>query len=228
MALKALYVTSTTAEAEALRKATIFDASSGKFHAGNVEISLLLGNVGAVSTVWSLMNYLAVHGKPDIAINGGIAGSFRLDLPPGSVVMPVTDCFADCGIEDGNEFFTLVEAGLAVPGAFPFENGLLKAPENILSKAGNLIRSVNAITVNAATGSESTRDRLFRKYSPDIETMEGAGFFYVCKMEQLPFIAVRAVSNMVEKRDKSKWNIPLALDNLSVKLELLLKHLNTL
>jgi futalosine hydrolase len=49
--------------------------------------------------------------------------------------------------------------------------------------------------------------------------MEGAAFFYVCSKEKIPFLALRSVSNRVEPRDKEKWNIHLALDNLSEKLK---------
>jgi futalosine hydrolase len=48
--------------------------------------------------------------------------------------------------------------------------------------------------------------------------MEGATFFYICSRENIPFLAVRAISNKVELRNKNKWNIPLALNNLSEKL----------
>ena len=41
--------------------------------------------------------------KPDLAINAGIAGSFNDRLNVGDVVMPVSDCFADAGIEDGEK-----------------------------------------------------------------------------------------------------------------------------
>jgi futalosine hydrolase len=57
-----------------------------------------------------------------------------------------------------------------------------------------------------------------KKFNPDIETMEGATFFYICSRENIPFLAVRAISNRVEKRNRESWNIALALDNLSVKL----------
>ena len=48
--------------------------------------------------------------------------------------------------------------------------------------------------------------------------MEGATFFYICSREKIPFLALRAISNRVELRNRNKWNIPLALDNLSEKL----------
>lgn len=44
--------------------------------------------------------------------------------------------------------------------------------------------------------------------------MEGAAFFYVCIQEKVPFIEIRSVSNEVGERDRTKWNIPLALDSL--------------
>jgi futalosine hydrolase len=48
--------------------------------------------------------------------------------------------------------------------------------------------------------------------------MEGATFFYICSMENIPFLALRAISNRVEKRNRDNWNITLALKNLSEKL----------
>jgi futalosine hydrolase len=82
----------------------------------------------------------------------------------------------------------------------------------------DLLKTVVAITVNTATGSEITRLRLKNKFNPDIETMEGAAFFYICIRERIPFLAIRAISNRVEPRDKRNWKINLALANLSEKL----------
>jgi len=81
-----------------------------------------------------------------------------------------------------------------------------------------VLKQVKAITVNTGTGSEYTRSKLIKKFNPDIETMEGATFFYICCLESIPFLALRAISNKVELRNKRNWNIPLALNNLSEKL----------
>jgi len=48
--------------------------------------------------------------------------------------------------------------------------------------------------------------------------MEGATFFYICAIEKIPFLAIRAISNKVEPRNKKGWNIPLALNNLAGKM----------
>ena len=56
--------------------------------------------------------------------------------------------------------------------------------------------------------------------------MEGAAFFYACLAEGVPFIEIRSVSNYVAERDKSQWNVPLAIQNLDKTLDHLLKDLS--
>jgi futalosine hydrolase len=59
------------------------------------------------------------------------------------------------------------------------------------------------------------------KYNADIESMEGAALHYVCAMQQIPFIQIRGISNMVGERDKTKWKIPesmLAATNACINL----------
>jgi futalosine hydrolase len=218
MSFKILYVTATLSEAEVLKKIRGVISAPGGYRIGNLEIIILVAGVGSISTAWAMKQWISVNERPDIAINAGIAGSYRDKYAIGDVVMPETECFADAGIEDGDKFFTLCEAGLAVADEFPFRNGLLYADTRYSIKLKSRIKPVRAITVNTATGSDTTRKKLIQKFNPDIETMEGATFFYICARENIPFLALRSISNMVGPRDKNKWNIPLALDNLSEKL----------
>jgi futalosine hydrolase len=224
MSLKILYITATSSEAEALRKIEGMLPVPGGCRFGNFEISLLIGGVGSISTAWAMKRWLSVNEKPDLAINAGIAGSYKDDIVIGEVVMPVSDCFADAGIEDGDNFYTLSEAGLASFDEFPFRKGFLIADSIYCDRMSNHTKPVQSITVNTSTGSEATRIKLLKKFNPDIETMEGATFFYICSVENIPFLALRAISNKVEKRNKNNWNIALALNKLSEKLnEVILK-----
>jgi futalosine hydrolase len=218
MSFKILYVTATSQEADTLKNNSRLMVFPGGYSFGNIEVNILCAGVGSVSTSWAMKQWLSVNEKPDLCINAGIAGSYRDEIAIGDVVMPVTDCFADAGIEEGNRFLTLFEAGLTDPDEFPFSNGVIKADTRYNEKMKGLLKPVTAITVNAATGSETTRKKLVQKFNPDIETMEGATFFYICARENIPFLALRSVSNKVEPRDKSKWNITLALDKLSEKI----------
>jgi futalosine hydrolase len=216
MPFKILYVAATRSEGDTLKK--FREIMSLNDRLDRFEIDLLITGVGSIATAWSLRQWITLNEKPDLAINAGIAGSFNDKVNIGDVVMPVSDCFADAGIEDGENFLTLSESGLISADEFPFKNGLLYADSRFVDKTKDILKPVSAITVNTATGSETTREKLVKKFNPDIETMEGATFFYICRRENIPFLAVRAISNKVEKRNRDNWNIELALNNLSEKL----------
>jgi futalosine hydrolase len=218
MSFKILYVAATAGEADVLKKLNGIKSFPEKLYLRNFEISVLVTGVGSIATAWALKQWISLNEKPDLAINAGIAGSYDEKLNIGDVVMPLTDCFADAGIEDGDNFFTLYEAGLTDKDELPFRDGLIYSDSTYSELMKRIIKPVKAITVNTATGSELTREKLFRKFNPDIETMEGATFFYICAREKIPFVALRAISNKVEPRNRSKWNIKLALENLSEKL----------
>jgi futalosine hydrolase len=218
MSVRVLLVTATESESECLKRIPEIKTSPEGFFLGRCELSLLVTGVGSIATSWAMTKWLSSNPEPDLAINAGIAGSYKDDIVVGDVVVPVSDCFADAGIETGTGFITLEEAGLADPDRFPFTRGRIIAGNKYTELALALMRPVQAVTVNSATGSETTRERLLNKYNPDIETMEGATFFYICSRGKLPFMALRSISNRVELRNKDKWNIPLALSNLSEKL----------
>jgi futalosine hydrolase len=218
MSFKILYITATYSESDTLKNIRGIMSVPGGSRSGNIEISSLVTGVGSISTAWALKQWISVNEKPDLAINAGIAGSFKEEFAIGDVVMPVSDCFADAGIEDGENFLTLSEAGLSGADEFPYRDGLLLADNRYTLRMKSILKPVRAITVSTATGSEATIKKLVNKFNPDIESMEGATFFYICTREKIPFLALRAISNRVEPRDKSKWNIALALNNLSEKL----------
>ena len=185
---------------------------------GNFEINFLVTGVGSISTAWTLKQWISINEKPDLAINAGIAGSYRDELIIGDVVMPISDCFADAGIEDNENFLTFSEAGLISSDEFPFREGIIYTDNIYTNKIKSILKPVRAITVNTASGSENSIKKWLKKFNPDIETMEGATFFYICSRENIHFLALRAISNRVEPRNKKNWDIDLALNNLSEKL----------
>lgn len=221
-----LITAATFAELGCLDKLEGISGSDGIYKYHGAELSTLVTGVGSVFTVWSLMNYLRNNSqKPDYLINIGIAGSFKDIYPVRRVVAVATDCFADLGVEDGDNLLSVWDLGLADPSGFPFENGILKGDSNLLSLAENLFPVVKGITVNRASGCEKTINMLTAKYNPDIETMEGAAIYFTGLTEDIPSLVVRSVSNMVEQRDREAWDIPgslatlgEAIGNLLVKL----------
>jgi futalosine hydrolase len=218
MSKRALLVAATSSEANSLEVIKGIQVIPGGFLFADTDISLLVTGVGSAATAWALTKWISSNAKPDLAINIGIAGSYRQDLEIGEVVMPVSDCFADAGIDTGKGFLTLAEAGLEDPDSFPFRKGKIVAENSFVSKAKKVVKPVNAITVNTSTGSSGNIEKLAKKFKPDIETMEGATFFYICSRGNIPFLALRSISNRVEPRNKDNWKISLALNSLSEKL----------
>ncbi|HOB84797.1 MAG TPA: futalosine hydrolase [Bacteroidales bacterium] len=210
MSVRVLIVAATHVEADVASRIQV---------PGDMSVSTLITGIGSVATAWSLTKWISSNRLPDLVINIGLAGSFRESIKPGDVVMPVSDCFADSGTETGDGFLTLAEAGLEEPDRFPYSKGRIIADNNLLIKATGILNPVTAITVNTVSGTAGTIERLRMKYDPDIETMEGAAFFYVCRMSDVQFISLRGISNMVEPRDRNKWKIRPALDNLTTKLQ---------
>lgn len=193
-----------------------------------IETEFLVTGVGSLPAAWSLMNYFCHNPLPDIAINTGIAGSFSDSFPVGSVVIARSDCFGDLGVERDGDFHTLFESGLAGPDDFPFSGGFLHASDKLVLKAGSAWPLVRAVTVNTTSGSEPSVNRLINKFNPDIETMEGAAFYYVCSRLNIPAIAIRSISNMVEPGDRSGWDIPAAVGKLGSAVNSLIHKLVTL
>ncbi len=178
------------------------------------KVDVLITGVGMTATAFSLGKYL--NRKYDLALNVGVAGSFNKKFPVGSLVNVVSDCFADLGAEDGNKFIAADKLGLGVSN-FQTTTPMHFGKNKIKLLSG--LPKVNGITVNMVHGNISSIKRIVKSFNPDVESMEGAAFFYACKESNIPSLQIRAISNMVEKRNKKKWNMNLAIKNLNNYLE---------
>lgn len=177
-------------------------------------IALLISGIGLSFTTYALSKAL-FENKYDLVINIGIAGSFNRGLEIGDVVLVHSDRFADLGIKDKNRFIDFFEAGFIDKNDFPFKNAELYASDIDFVKFKNN-KKVKAISVNTVSGNKKEIVQLQKKYNVDIESMEGAAVFYVCLSEKVAVLQIRSVSNYVEERDKTKWNIPLAIRQLNM------------
>jgi futalosine hydrolase len=170
-------------------------------------VDVLVTGVGMVATAAWCSHVLAGGERYDLALNIGVCGSFDADVPPGSVVHVVSDRLAELGAEDGDAFLPIEELNL--PGEHEFVN---VSPPNIPALAALL--SVRGITVNTVHGNPRTIEAVVRRLAPQVETMEGAAFMYACLIHGVPFAQVRAVSNVIEKRNRAAWKMPEAIENL--------------
>jgi len=178
------------------------------------EFDLLCTGVGMVATSFHMGSVLSSCNY-DRVINAGIAGSFDRDIPLGTVVEIVEDQFPEMGAEDGEHFLSLLDLELIEANDFPYQSGVLSNEQDIW----NLVYpKVKSITVNTAHGSEERIAKTEQRFRPQVESMEGAAFFYACKTAQVPCIQIRAISNYVERRDKASWDIPGSIQNLNAEI----------
>lgn len=192
---------------------TYFNSSNNN---RNVTITTLLSGVGMVATAYSLGRLFAEK-QFDLAINAGIAGAFDRSLKPGETVLVKVDCFAELGAEDGENFISIDALGFGKAGVKP---ELLFEHQSISS-----LKKVFGITVNKVHGNDETIYHTSMRLNPQIESMEGAAFFYACNQTKISCLQLRAISNYVERRNRDSWNITLAVQNLNQTLIHLIESL---
>ena len=177
------------------------------------DVDVLITGVGMVAAAARTSSALA-RTRYDLALNLGLCGSFDPAIPVGSVVHVVSDRMPELGAEDGDAFLTIEELGLFEVDAAPFSNGRLVHAALPANPALQTLPAVHGITVNTVHGNERSIAEAVRRFAPQVESMEGAGFMYACLIHEMPFAQVRAVSNAVEQRNRAAWKIDEAVANL--------------
>ena len=182
----------------------------------------LITGVGSLATSYALTRQIGSL-RPAVVIQAGIAGCLT-DKKAGDVLVVSEEVLADLGVWEDKRFQSLFDLKLADPDGFPFTGGRLANPHASLLALTGLER-VRGMTVNEIT-TDAQRIRWHQQNtSAVVESMEGGPLHYVCLQAGVPFLQLRAVSNPVGVRDKTKWNIPLAIARLNEQLIGLLNKL---
>jgi futalosine hydrolase len=218
--MRILFVAATPFEVESLKFKIESRNNASNFEPSTLNFKLLTTGVGMVATAFALGRELATN-KYDLAINLGIAGSFDRSIALGDIVEITEDTLAELGAEDDETFLPIEEMGFG-ESTFKATKGL-----NAVYKAAN-IKQATAITVNTVHGNEASIKKVQARLNAQIESMEGAAFFYACHEAGVPCIQIRAVSNYVEKRNRGNWQIGLAVKNLNTFAAALIEELQIL
>lgn len=185
--------------------------NNGCYLFGEKRVEIQITGIGNTATSFHMGRLISLR-SPLLCFQVGIAGSFDRNINLGELVQLKSDSFGYWGARDKNDLpLSVFEIGLLDENEFPFSEGKLINPAAALDH----FRTVNAVTVNEATGSERTIQETIQCYPAEIETMESASFMYACLMGNWPFHCIRSISNYIELRDRSKWEIDKAVDNLA-------------
>ncbi len=178
------------------------------------KIHILISGVGMVSMAYHLAE---IKQQIDFAINVGIAGAFDREFEIGEIVIVKKDILSELGAEDKTRFIKASELKLADETIIPKRLFIPETYEHL--------KQVNAITVNTVHGNQKNVKRVRDIFNPQIESMEGAAFYFACNQKKWKSLQLRSISNYVERRNKSKWNIPLAIHQLN---NILIQYIQTL
>ncbi len=181
---------------------------------------------GVFNAVHALTVYLEKT-TPAMILQTGIAGVFRqTGLDIGDVAIATQEHYIHTGtrtdsLENDPLPFDLIDTNpLSRKGIYPFEQDRVDRTHEILFWicSANKINIVKGpfITVSSITSSVKQADGLYSAFSPVMEAMEGAASAHIAALYGIPMIEVRAASNFVGERDKSKWDIDLATKQLGL------------
>jgi futalosine hydrolase len=222
--MRILIVAATAVEVAPLAPSLGISAEPGILRGGryrNQPVDLLITGVGMVATAARVSQALA-RTQYDVVFNLGVCGSFDPAMPPGTVVHIVTERLAELGAEDGDLFLSARQLQLLDDNEFPFSGGRLVNDAPPANEMLETLPRADGITVNTAHGADASIAAIVKRCAPQVESMEGAAFMYACLVARVRFAQVRAVSNVVERRNRSAWKMPLAIERLGrTALELL-------
>jgi futalosine hydrolase len=189
---------------------------------GEALVRLSVTGPGLVNTAQGLTAAIETL-RPDMIIMTGCAGGFaRAGMKVGDIGVASEENDAHLGIEAGEE------GGLPMPLPFDLEVidgrpvGPRIAMDSRMSREAAAVlkgafgeQTVNIVrgpfvTVATITATDLGAHRLYERFHPCMENMEGIAGAHVAMHYGIPFVELRCTSNLVGKRNRSAWNLPLA------------------
>jgi futalosine hydrolase len=201
--MKILIVTSVYAEKKAIKE--------GLGNHDNIDIEVV--GVGPICAAVETTKLLGKK-KYELVICAGIAGGFAKHTSIGTLVISDRVISADLGAQSPEGFLSLEELSLGTTH-FPVSPPLADTIKSILQTGMDEVVIGTILTLSTVTGTDITTNELAERYPYAVaEAMEGFGVATAANAFSIPFIELRAISNHIGLRDKSKWRFPQALAQL--------------
>ena len=202
----------------------------GRFKAGHREIyegkiagsSVILaatgiGKVNAASAVTAVLE----HYESELLINTGCAGAYAGGgLAVGDLAMATVEVFGDEGVIAPDGWHSMEEIGIPTLSRkgndyynhFPMTRWAIDKAGHVAERNGTPLHQGVFVTLSTASGTSDRGAELFQRFGAVCENMEGAAVAQVAAFYGVDCMEVRGVSNLVEDRDLSRWDIPLAVE----------------
>jgi futalosine hydrolase len=192
------------------------------------ELQVFDGGPGPVAAALSTAALLAFGPAYDLVASAGIAGGFHGRAEIGDVALADQVIAADQGVLTDEGFSTLRDLGL--PGEGGYAVGDVEHRARLASGPYRLLAG-DILTLSCMTGTDARAVELAVRYPRAVaEAMEGYGVVEATRRDcertgrDIPFVEIRAISNVIGRRDRSTWNIPLAFGALADAMSTLLSE----
>mgnify|MGYP002640526549 CR=1 FL=1 len=184
------------------------------------EVDIAETGLGAVNTAHTLTRLLEAR-CPDFVLQVGIAGAYAgSGLQIGDLAIAAEEVYGDLGVVTPDGWRPADEIGIplahvadtALYNRFPVDEALGQRALAILrNRDTERVERGLFVTVQTCSGTSALgAERLARFPGALCESMEGAAAAHVCVLYGVPFVELRGISNAVEDRDLSRWDLPLA------------------
>lgn len=193
------------------------DTPAGVLHA-------FTGGVGPVASAVTTATLLAATSY-ELVVCAGIAGGFRGRVEIGDIVVADRVTFADLGVRTDDGFRTPRDIGLSEDTTYELQNDAVA--EALLRGTPSVVRG-EVLTLACMTGTEPDAEELARRHADAVaEAMEGFGVVAAALRQRkvaCHVTEIRAISNLIGRRDRSTWDIPRAFDALAKAFATLVKE----
>ncbi|PSW19021.1 5'-methylthioadenosine/S-adenosylhomocysteine nucleosidase [Photobacterium sanctipauli] len=190
------------------------------------DVVLLQSGIGKVSAAVGTAVLLEIF-QPDVVLNTGSAGGFDSSLNVGDVVISTEVRYHDANVTAfGYEIGQMAQQ----PAAFLSDSKLMDVAEQALASMEN----THAVRGLICTGDEFVctpeRQAFIREHFPAVIAveMEAAAIAQACHQFNVPFVVVRAISDVADKESPMSFDefLPLAAKSSSVMVDKMVELLN--
>ncbi len=190
-----------------------------------------IGKAAAAATAITLL----IGCQPTALWLFGCGGAYPdTGLAVGDLALATTEIFGDEGVASDQGFRDFAEMGLAMrqtSGPFfntwPVDQELHDWAQPSLAeyaqKTGLKLCCGPFVTVSTCTGTTTKAKEIANRTAGVCENMEGAAVALACQQLAVPLLEVRGISNLVEDRDTSRWNLPLGMTSAQKAIMALLQ-----
>lgn len=174
------------------------------------QVILLKSGIGKVNAAMST-TILLHHFKPDLIINTGSAGGFDSNLEVGAIVISDEVRHHDVDVTVfGYEMGQVPQ----LPAAFPADKKLMDLAVQAVQEIGAHPYAVGLIATGDSFMNDPVRVEQLRSHFPGMKAseMEAAAVAQVCFQFEVPFVVVRALSDIAGKESSVSFDefLPVA------------------